>query len=93
MELHRTSDQKSLLEVEHADMQDLIKSGWIGPEAFAAKGRDGRPDIWGVICRPRNLDPARKYPVIANATTFSSSNSSASNRRIGTKKKQYGSKY
>jgi dipeptidyl aminopeptidase/acylaminoacyl peptidase len=66
MELHRTSDQKSIMEVEHADMQDLIKSGWIGPEAFVAKGRDGQTHIWGVIYRPRNLDPARKYPVIEN---------------------------
>jgi dipeptidyl aminopeptidase/acylaminoacyl peptidase len=66
MELHRTSDQKSLMEVEHADIQELIKSGWIGPEAFVAKGRDGQTDIWGVICRPRNLDPAKKYPVIEN---------------------------
>jgi dipeptidyl aminopeptidase/acylaminoacyl peptidase len=31
-----------------------------------AKGRDGRTDIFGVICRPTNFDPARKYPVIEN---------------------------
>jgi dipeptidyl aminopeptidase/acylaminoacyl peptidase len=69
MELHRTADQKMIMEVERADMQDLIRSGWAPPEAFVAKGRDGKTDIWGVIYRPRNLDPLRKYPVIENIYT------------------------
>jgi putative intracellular protease/amidase len=34
------------------------------PEVFTALGRDGKTDIWGVIYRPLNFDPARKYPVI-----------------------------
>ena len=34
------------------------------PEVFVAKGRDGKTDIWGVICRPRDFDPDKKYPVI-----------------------------
>ena len=29
---------------------------------FAAKGRDGKTDIWGVIVRPTNFDPTKKYP-------------------------------
>ena len=33
---------------------------------FIAKGRDGKTDIWGVIYRPTNFDPAKKYPVIEN---------------------------
>ncbi len=66
MELRRTSDRKLVMEVERADMQDLIKSGWVGPEVFVAKARDGKTDIWGIIYRPRNFDPSRKYPVIEN---------------------------
>jgi dienelactone hydrolase len=69
MELHRTSNQKAILEVERSDMQDLIRSGWAAPETFVAKGRDGKTDIWGVLYRPRNLDPSRKYPVIENIYT------------------------
>jgi len=34
------------------------------PESFAAKGRDGKTDIWGVIYRPSNFDAAKKYPVL-----------------------------
>ena len=33
--------------------------GFKPPEVFVAKGRDGNTDIWGVIVRPRNFDPAR----------------------------------
>ena len=34
------------------------------PEVFVAKGRDGKTDIWGIVCRLSKLDPAKKYPVI-----------------------------
>ena len=33
---------------------------------FVAKGRDGKTDIRGLIVRPLNLDPAKKYPVVEN---------------------------
>jgi dipeptidyl aminopeptidase/acylaminoacyl peptidase len=29
-----------------------------------AKGRDGKTDIWGIICRPHKLEPNKKYPVL-----------------------------
>ena len=35
-------------------------AGWKPPEVFVAKGRDGKTDIWGIICRPRNFDPAEE---------------------------------
>ena len=31
---------------------------------FVAKGRDGKTDIYGIICRPPGLDPRKKYPII-----------------------------
>lgn len=46
---------------------DLIKAlqdGFRMPEVFSAKGRDGITDIWGMIMRPSNFDPTKKYPVI-----------------------------
>ena len=33
---------------------------------FSAKGRDGKTDIWGLIYRPTNFDPKKKYPVLEN---------------------------
>ncbi len=64
MGLHRTSDKKILMHVEKADIQDLVKAGWHAPEVFVAKGRDGKTDIWGIIIRPMNFNPERKYPVV-----------------------------
>src|SRR5690606_33110961 len=46
------------------DMSAQLATGWRPPEVFVAKGRDGETDIWGIIVRPVNFDPSRKYPVI-----------------------------
>ena len=63
-ELRRTADSSLVLRLEQADVTALEAAGWKPPEVFVAKGRDGRTDIWGVIYRPTNFDPSRKYPVI-----------------------------
>ena len=63
-QLRRTEDGKSVLELEQPDIQQLLTAGWHPPEVFTAIGRDGKTDIWGVIFRPSNFDPAKKYPVI-----------------------------
>ena len=63
-ELRRASDGKLVCQLEEADISELKTNGWEAPEVLVAKGRDGTTDIWGIICRPRDLDPAKKYPVI-----------------------------
>jgi dipeptidyl aminopeptidase/acylaminoacyl peptidase len=63
-ELRRTSDGKLMCQLEQADISDLKSSGWEAPEVFVAKGRDGKTDIWGIITRPRDFDPKKKYPII-----------------------------
>lgn len=63
-QLRRTSDRKTLMELERGDLAPLKKAGWQAPEPFVAKGRDGKTDIWGVIMRPTNFDPDKNYPVI-----------------------------
>jgi dipeptidyl aminopeptidase/acylaminoacyl peptidase len=65
-ELHKASDQSLVMTLEKADITDLLATGWKPPEVFTAKGRDGTTDIWGIIIRPTNFDPAKKYPVIEN---------------------------
>ena len=52
-------DGKLVCELEEADISELKATGWEPPEVFVAKGRDGKTDIWGIICRPPNFDPAR----------------------------------
>ncbi|MFM7151046.1 MAG: DPP IV N-terminal domain-containing protein, partial [Gemmataceae bacterium] len=65
-EVRRASDGKLVVELEKADLTELKAGGWKAPERVVAKGRDGTTDIWGVIFRPTNHDPNRKYPVIEN---------------------------
>lgn len=63
-ELRRASDGAKLMELEHGDMAPLLAAGWSAPEPFVAKGRDGVTDIYGLIVKPTNFDPGKKYPVI-----------------------------
>lgn len=65
-ELRRATDGRQVCALEKADAAALLATGWIPPERFAAKGRDGKTDIHGIIIRPSNLDPKKKYPVIEN---------------------------
>ena len=63
-ELRRVSSGELVCELEEADISELVASGWTSPEVFSAKGRDGKTGIWGIVCRPANFDPSKKYPVL-----------------------------
>ena len=62
--LRDASDGTLLDTIEVADISRLLTSGWQAPEVFVAKGRDGKTDMWGIIQRPTNFDPSRRYPII-----------------------------
>jgi dipeptidyl aminopeptidase/acylaminoacyl peptidase len=64
--LRRTSDGSYVCDLETCDVDALIKNGWLMPEVFSAPGRDGVTEIWGIVFRPTNLDPRKKYPIIEN---------------------------
>ncbi len=64
VEVRDGSTGKLLGTAERADDSGLRSAGWAPPERFVAKGRDGSTDIFGVVFRPTNFDPKRKYPVI-----------------------------
>ncbi|HBN46282.1 MAG TPA: S9 family peptidase, partial [Prevotella sp.] len=63
-ELRSASDGHLIKTLEKADISQLKANGWVAPEVFKAKGRDGQTDMWGIIQRPTNFDPSKKYPVI-----------------------------
>ncbi|QDV13203.1 Prolyl tripeptidyl peptidase precursor [Rosistilla oblonga] len=65
-QLRRASDGGLVCELERADWQAMRDSGWTVPERFVAKGRDGETDIYGIIIRPADFDPAKKYPILEN---------------------------
>ena len=63
-ELRRVSDGSLVCELEKADITELIASGWEAPEVFKANARDGKTSIWGIVAKPKDFDPSKKYPVI-----------------------------
>ncbi len=63
-EVRRADDGHLICPIEKGDAGALSAAGWQRPERFVAKGRDGKTDIFGVIFRPTNFDPANKYPII-----------------------------
>ena len=63
-ELRRAEDGKLLGELERGDARALTSAGWKPPEPLVAKGRDGATDIYGILFRPTNFDPHKKYPVV-----------------------------
>jgi dipeptidyl aminopeptidase/acylaminoacyl peptidase len=62
----RQADGKGAFTVERADITRLQASGWVPPIPFTVKARDGVTDLYGLLFRPSNFDPARKYPIINN---------------------------
>jgi dipeptidyl aminopeptidase/acylaminoacyl peptidase len=64
VEIRSAADGTSVMTVEKGDISGLLKTGWKAPEVFVAKARDGQTDIWGVVIRPSNFNPKKKYPVI-----------------------------
>ncbi len=63
-ELRRMDDGKLVMPLEIGSAEDMELLRWQPPERFVAKGRDGTTDIHGLIFRPTNFDPKKKYAVV-----------------------------
>ena len=55
---------KLVTPLEKADISKLLATGWKPPQPITVKARDGVTDIYGLMYKPTNLDPAKKYPII-----------------------------
>ncbi|HXJ06068.1 MAG TPA: DPP IV N-terminal domain-containing protein [Candidatus Acidoferrum sp.] len=53
-----------LLDLETTDVSQLLEAGYKFPETFKVKAEDGITDLYGVMHKPFDFDPARKYPLI-----------------------------
>lgn len=53
-----------LLTLEEADLSRLLDAGWQFPVPFSAKARDGETEIFGLMFKPMNFDPNKRYPII-----------------------------
>lgn len=62
--LRRADNGDTVKEVARADITRLKAAGWVAPEPFTVKARDGKTDLYGLMFKPANLDPAKRYPII-----------------------------
>lgn len=60
----RAMDGRVTANVVEADISQLEASGWQPPEQFTVKAADDETDLYGIIIKPQNFDPSKKYPVI-----------------------------
>ncbi len=54
-----------IMDLETADLTLLKQAGWQMPERFKTKADDGITDLYGVMFKPFNFDPTKKYPIIS----------------------------
>jgi len=52
-------------DLETTDLRAALDAGFKFPETFTVKAADGVTDLYGVMFKPFDFDPARKYPIIA----------------------------
>lgn len=50
--------------VGKGDISRLVAGGWKPPTPFTVKARDGKTDLYGLMFKPTNFDPGRKYPMV-----------------------------
>jgi len=55
---------KKVMDLETADLSLLMATGYKFPEPFKVKADDGVTDIYGVMYKPFDFDPNKKYPII-----------------------------
>ena len=60
----RDADGRDVMPLEKADVSRLLATGWKPPVPFSVKARDGVTDLYGLMYKPTNLDPTRRYPII-----------------------------
>src|SRR6185436_12760446 len=58
--LRDASTGKLILDLEKADISKLLATGWKPPMPIKMTANDGKTDIYGLLFRPTNFDPARK---------------------------------
>jgi dipeptidyl-peptidase 4 len=51
--------------LEVPDLSALLENGFKYPEPFTVKADDGVTDLFGVMYKPFDFDPDKKYPIIA----------------------------
>jgi dipeptidyl aminopeptidase/acylaminoacyl peptidase len=62
--LRAASDGRIIATVAKTDISRLKAAGWVPPEPITVKARDGKTTLYGMLFKPTNFDPSKKYPVV-----------------------------
>ncbi|AQQ09079.1 Prolyl tripeptidyl peptidase precursor [Sedimentisphaera cyanobacteriorum] len=65
----RNMEGEKVLELEKADISQLLETGWEPPVKFKTKAADGETDIYGNLFLPKNKKPQKAYPVLEHVYT------------------------
>ena len=61
----RDASGNVIMKLEETDLSLLYHAGWKMPERFKVKADDGITDLYGVMYKPFDFDPNKKYPIIS----------------------------
>ena len=61
----RDASGNIIMKLEETDLSLLYHAGWKMPERFKVKADDGITDLYGVMYKPFDFDPDKKYPIIS----------------------------
>lgn len=62
--LRSMDDGRVLQTLARGDLARLQASGWRPPEPFTVKARDDRTDLYGLMFKPSDFDPGKRYPLV-----------------------------
>jgi dipeptidyl aminopeptidase/acylaminoacyl peptidase len=81
----RRADGALIKRLGQASTAPFAEIGYAPPEPFTVKAADGTTDVYGVLYRPADFDPSRRYPIVdyiyagpflaAHQTTYAPSSS------------------
>src|SRR5262249_33243285 len=60
----RDANGKLISILEKADISRLLSIGWKPATPITVKARDGVTDLYGLLYKPTNFDPSKKYPIV-----------------------------
>ncbi len=62
--LRSADDGHVVASVATADISRLKAAGWVPPTPITVKARDGKTELYGLLFKPTNFDPHKKYPIV-----------------------------
>lgn len=63
--LLKDNNGKVICDLATSDMKEVYEAGWKKPERFVVKAADRTTNLYGVMWKPSDFDPNKKYPIIS----------------------------